>query len=117
MLLTMKYSGKGFQGFDIAVPASCMFSSALAPLTALLCSMLLTMKYYGKRYPKLKWMRPLGPISACVIAIIAAVAGDLENRGIRIVGKIPKGEFAYVCEEGWGCWQAKQVMLVTLLLS
>ncbi|WIA34220.1 hypothetical protein OEZ86_012573 [Tetradesmus obliquus] len=54
-------------------------------------TMLLTMKYYGKRHPKLKWLRPLGPISACVIAIIAAVAGDLEHKGIRIVGKIPKG--------------------------
>jgi hypothetical protein len=58
--------------------------------------MLLTMKYFGKRYPKLKWLRPLGPISACVIAIIAAVAGDLQNKGIRIVGHIPKGKTACI---------------------
>lgn len=50
------------------------------------------MKYFGKRYSKLKWLRPLGPISACVIAIIASVAGDLQNKGIRIVGHIPKGK-------------------------
>jgi hypothetical protein len=59
--------------------------------------MLLTMKYFGKRYPKLKWMRPLGPISACVIAIIAAVAGDLQNKGIHIVGHIPKGKSWHDC--------------------
>lgn len=64
--------------------------------------MLLTMKYYGKRHPKLKWLRPLGPISACVIAIIAAVAGDLEHKGIRIVGKIPKGEAQRIYEAGSG---------------
>lgn len=53
--------------------------------------MLLTIKYFGKRYPRLKWLRPLGPISACVVAIIAVVAGDLQNRGIKIVGHIPAG--------------------------
>jgi sulfate transporter 4 len=53
--------------------------------------MLLTIKFYGKRYPRLKWLRPIGPISACVVAIIAVVAGNLQDKGIRIVGHIPAG--------------------------
>lgn len=59
----------------------------------LLCvyRMLLTIKYFGKRYPRLKWLRPLGPISACIVAIIAVVAGNLQNKGIKIVGHIPAG--------------------------
>eukprot|EP00775_Hariotina_reticulata_P010081 gene10081-10236_t len=56
-----------------------------------LLTFLLTMKYFGKRYPSLKWLRPLGPISACAIAIIAVVAGRLQDKGIRIVGNIPRG--------------------------
>lgn len=57
----------------------------------LCCRMLLTIKYFGKRYPRLKWLRPLGPISACIVAIIAVVAGNLQNKGIKIVGHIPAG--------------------------
>lgn len=53
--------------------------------------MLLTIKFYGKRYPRLKWLRPIGPISACVVAIIAVVAGNLQDKGIKIVGNIPAG--------------------------
>jgi sulfate transporter 4 len=53
--------------------------------------MLLTIKFFGKRYPRLKWLRPLGPISACVIAIVAVVAGRLQERGIKTVGHIPAG--------------------------
>lgn len=56
-----------------------------------LLTMLLTIKYFGKRYPRLKWLRPLGPISACIVAIIAVVAGNLQNKGIKIVGHIPAG--------------------------
>jgi hypothetical protein len=53
--------------------------------------MLLTIKFFGKRYPRLKWLRPLGPICACIVAIIAVVAGNLQNKGIKIVGHIPAG--------------------------
>ncbi|KAF8066266.1 SULTR2 [Scenedesmus sp. PABB004] len=67
-----------------------------------LLTLLLTMKrapppppppaqFFGKRSPQLKWLRPLGPISACAIAIVAVVAGGLQNRGIRTVGRIPTG--------------------------
>jgi hypothetical protein len=55
---------------------------------------LLTLKYFGKRSPRLKWLRPLGPISACGIAITAVVAGQLQDKGIRIVGSIPRGDFS-----------------------
>jgi MFS superfamily sulfate permease-like transporter len=81
-------------------------------MVLLLCRMLLTMKYYGKRYPKLKWMRPLGPISACIVAIIAAVAGDLQNKGIRIVGHIPKGkQQESSCMAGCGLAARSEVMV------
>jgi hypothetical protein len=48
----------------------------------------------------------LRPISACVIAIIAAVAGNLQNKRIRIVGHIPEGRVrlqAGPCVPGCGC--------------
>lgn len=53
--------------------------------------MLLTIKFFGKRSPRLKWLRPLGPICACVVAIVAVVAGNLQDKGIKIVGHIPAG--------------------------
>jgi MFS superfamily sulfate permease-like transporter len=53
---------------------------------------LVTLKLLGKRYPKAFWLGALGPISACAIGIIAVVAGNLDDRGIKIVESIPQGE-------------------------
>jgi MFS superfamily sulfate permease-like transporter len=59
--------------------------------------LLVTLKMLAKRFKKAFWISALGPISACVIGIVAVVAGGLQNRGIKIVESIPQGEF-------WGCW-------------
>jgi MFS superfamily sulfate permease-like transporter len=52
---------------------------------------LVALKLLGKRYPKAFWLGALGPISACAISIIAVVAGNLNEKSIKIVEKIPKG--------------------------
>lgn len=54
--------------------------------------MLITMKHLAKRFKKLAWLRPLGPITVCVIAIITVVIGNLDGKGlIRTVQHIPQG--------------------------
>jgi sulfate transporter 4 len=58
-------------------------------------SILLTIRFFGQRHARLKWLRPLGPISVCIIGIIAVVAGGLQDRGIKIVGAIPAGGFGH----------------------
>lgn len=48
----------------------------------------------SKNYPKLSWLRPLGPISVCIIAILAVVIGKLDKEGnelIRTVQHVPQG--------------------------
>lgn len=55
-------------------------------------ALLLTIKNVSKRYKKLSWLRPLGPISVCIIAILVVVIGDLDGKGlVRVVGTVPKG--------------------------
>ena len=55
-------------------------------------AMLVIMKDLSKRFKKLSWLRPLGPITVCVIAILTVVIGDLDGQGlIRTVKKIPQG--------------------------
>lgn len=78
-------------------------ASAALTQALLACRLLLTMKFFGKRYAKFKWLRPLGPISACVIAMVAVVAGRLQDKGIRIVGTIPKGGSAGAPPRGCMC--------------
>lgn len=48
----------------------------------------------SKRYPKLSWLRPLGPISVCVIAILSVVIGKLDKEDnvlIKTVKHVPQG--------------------------
>lgn len=52
--------------------------------------LLLAMKHCGKSYARCRWMRPAGPITACVISIICVYAG-VDKHGIRIVSHIPRG--------------------------
>jgi MFS superfamily sulfate permease-like transporter len=61
--------------------------------------LLVALKMLAKRYKKAFWISALGPISACVIGIVAVVAGNLQNKGIKIVENIPKGGFS----EGFLC--------------
>jgi len=52
---------------------------------------LVTMKHIGKKYPKFNWVRAMGPLTVTVITIILAAIFDFEEKGIPLVGTIPKG--------------------------
>jgi hypothetical protein len=52
---------------------------------------LIILKIVSKRVKKLHWIGAMGPIMACAIGIAAVAAGGLQNRGIKIVEKIPQG--------------------------
>ena len=55
-------------------------------------AMLLAIKKVSKKYPKVGWLRPLGPITVVIIAILVVVIGGLDDgETIRIVGNVPKG--------------------------
>jgi sulfate transporter 4 len=86
--------------------------------------LMLLIKHCGKRYPRLKWMRPLGPITACVVGLVAVSAGNLTAKGIKVVGSIPKGlppltvnKWAPIDDLGGLMPLALVVMLVDLLES
>ncbi|KAK9809119.1 hypothetical protein WJX72_009585 [[Myrmecia] bisecta] len=57
--------------------------------------LLLTMKTVGKRYHKLRWMRPLGPLTVTILSIsimnIFKLYRPTSNPKIRPVGHIPSG--------------------------
>lgn len=53
--------------------------------------LLVTLKNIGKKYPKLKFARALGPLVVVTISIILVVALNLDDRGIPVVEYIPKG--------------------------
>eukprot|EP00878_Enallax_costatus_P007429 GHUV01007780.1.p1 GENE.GHUV01007780.1~~GHUV01007780.1.p1 ORF type:complete len:422 (+),score=57.02 GHUV01007780.1:303-1568(+) len=52
---------------------------------------LLSLRQLSKRAQKVRWIGALGPILACVIGIVAVVAGKLDKKGIKIVKTIPQG--------------------------
>ncbi len=56
------------------------------------------LKLVSKRVKKLNWLGAMGPILACAIGIAAVAAGGLQNKGIKIVQKIPHG----VCSSARG---------------
>lgn len=50
------------------------------------------MREMGKRHRKLRWMRTLGPITACIIGLMAVGLGHVDTKAnMKIVGTIPKG--------------------------
>ncbi|GKY99554.1 hypothetical protein MPSEU_000909700 [Mayamaea pseudoterrestris] len=53
--------------------------------------MLLGIKQVARRVPRLKWIQPLGPLTVTIIAIVLTAALNLDERGIDVVGEIPKG--------------------------
>lgn len=70
-----------------------------------LITILLSMKEASRRVPKLKFLRPLGPITACIIAIAVVLIGDFKDAKckynaeegeewpacIEVVGFVPSG--------------------------
>ncbi|KAG2497041.1 hypothetical protein HYH03_005043 [Edaphochlamys debaryana] len=53
--------------------------------------LLVTMKEIGKRSVRFRWLRPLGPISVCIIALCAVYIGHVDKMGIKVIGSIPAG--------------------------
>eukprot|EP01023_Acetabularia_acetabulum_P017954 TRINITY_DN19038_c0_g1_i2.p1 TRINITY_DN19038_c0_g1~~TRINITY_DN19038_c0_g1_i2.p1 ORF type:complete len:768 (-),score=144.29 TRINITY_DN19038_c0_g1_i2:2692-4830(-) len=53
--------------------------------------LLLLFKELGKRNKKLKFLRPVGPLTVSVISIVLVLAFKLDEKGIAVVGDIPKG--------------------------
>ncbi len=53
--------------------------------------LLISLKLLAKRVHKLRWIGAMGPIMCCIIGVSAVAAGNLENRGIKIVKYIPQG--------------------------
>mmetsp|Transcript_13724 Transcript_13724/g.40146 ORF Transcript_13724/g.40146 Transcript_13724/m.40146 type:complete len:507 (-) Transcript_13724:70-1590(-) len=52
---------------------------------------LLMMKNIGKKYPRFKWVRAMGPLTVTAFTILITWAGGLDEKGIPVVGDIPKG--------------------------
>jgi len=55
--------------------------------------LLYVMRYLAGKYPKLSWMRPLGPLVTCVLGIGVMIgAPEIHDRyGVSRVGEIPDG--------------------------
>jgi hypothetical protein len=54
----------------------------------------------AKKYPKFSWLRILGPMSVCIIAILAVVIGNLDSEGnelIRTLKGFPQGKLLHFC--------------------
>jgi len=51
----------------------------------------MAMKSIGKTFPKLKWVRAIGPLTVTALSIALSWGFGLENYGIPVVGNIPSG--------------------------
>lgn len=63
-------------------------------------ALLLAIKTTAKRIPRLRWIRPLGPLTVLILAIVIVVVGDLDGKElIKTVSSVPKGAimFALLC--------------------
>jgi len=61
---------------------------------------LVALKHIGKTYQKFKWVRAVGPLVVTATAIVLTVIFDLQDKGIPVVGAIPKG-FPSITVEYW----------------
>ncbi len=51
-------------------------------------------QYYAKRHKALRWLRPLGPITACVAGLLAVWLGGLDaGASLKMVGPISQGRW------------------------
>jgi sulfate transporter 4 len=78
---------------------------------------LVTMKYIGKSYPKYKWVRAAGPLTVCVVSIILNVIFDLENKGVPVVGTIPKGLPSFTADKWLPIENLDRLMLVVISIT
>lgn len=54
-------------------------------------AVLLGMKWLGKKYPRIKFVRALGPLTVTILGIITSAAANLKAKGWSLVGTIPSG--------------------------
>ncbi|KAG2489555.1 hypothetical protein HYH03_012006 [Edaphochlamys debaryana] len=52
---------------------------------------LVVMKYVGKNFKRLRFVRAVGPLTVCIIGICAVYIGHVDTKGIKVVGPIKKG--------------------------
>ena len=52
---------------------------------------ILTIKNVGLRYKSMKWIKPFGSLTVCILTILLSYLLQFQNRGIPIVGTIPSG--------------------------
>ena len=78
---TVEYTLDGIGGFHALT-----FFTGLAWI-----AMLIAMKRVGKSYPRLKFVRAMGPLTVVCVSTIATRAFDLKARGVKIVGAIDSG--------------------------
>jgi sulfate transporter 4 len=48
-------------------------------------------KALSLRSKKLAWLRAIGPLSACIVGVVAVYVGSVDEDGIKIIENIPKG--------------------------
>ena len=77
-------------------------------------AMLLTFKHLGKTYPRLAVLRTVGPITAAAVGIAITWPARLDEKGIPIVGEIPKG-MPPLTVDTWGSIDDLGKMIVTAL--
>ncbi|EFJ51511.1 hypothetical protein VOLCADRAFT_79619 [Volvox carteri f. nagariensis] len=53
--------------------------------------LLVSMKEIGKRSKRFAWLRPLGPLTVCIIGLCTVYIGHVDTKGIKILGSIKKG--------------------------
>ncbi|PNW70519.1 hypothetical protein CHLRE_17g723350v5 [Chlamydomonas reinhardtii] len=53
--------------------------------------LLVLFKEVGKRSKRFKWLRPIGPLTVCIIGLCAVYVGNVQNKGIKIIGAIKAG--------------------------
>ncbi len=52
---------------------------------------LVAFKELGKRYKRFRWLRPLGPLTVCIIGLCSVYIGHVDQKGIKIIGTIKAG--------------------------
>lgn len=78
---------------------------------------LLLLKHVGKTNPKFKWVRAIGPLAVSVVSIVLTVIFDLENKGIPVVGSIPKGLPSFTADVWFPLDKAGNLMLVVFSIT
>ncbi|GLC36560.1 Proton/sulfate cotransporter 2 [Pleodorina starrii] len=53
--------------------------------------LLVSMKEIGKRSKRFAWLRPLGPLTVCIIGLCSVYIGHVDRKGIKIIGTIKAG--------------------------